>query len=727
MKLKHKLPLMNLGLLFVGFIILWIGSINTFQRFVVTNQKEIAYEKIEVQAREIKNKVKRGISQLEIMSKSRDVKGMQWDAIEPYALHKLEDGLFDKIGIVFPDKTYYITASQEMSNLSDRPYVDEALKGKIVISEPVYSKSNGKYQIVIAVPIHDGDEVKGLLIGTIPMHDIEAIIKELNVNYSGYGFLSNKSGDIIIHPRLDSLVNRNMYNYLQLPSNSFDSNQGSVIYKDSAGVESYAFYSFIELTEWYVVISVPVIDVYLPIAGLLIKTSLIFLFVLLMLAVGIYTIINKFFRPIDRLIEDMQRVERGEYTIQVPVYSEDEIGEISKQFNKTIEGISVREEELQALNEELAASFEEINAANDKLTFAHDAISKNLVKQRMINQLGENLYLISDYDELLDTILLYTGEMIESTKSAIFILDQEKECFEVKSSLNYSEDEIKKFVFKKDEGTFKWMIENKIEIFIENIYEDPRYMHKAAPVEKMLLQLPILDEAGEVIGVISYASDNISLDFIPFVKQLSKMISTTILNSNLITHIKSTYFDIIVALVKAMELKDTYTKGHSERVMNYSLLLGRHLNLSKQEMDTLRHGSILHDIGKLGVSETLLTKPDRLDCSEYELVKKHPTIGEAFISNLKFLDPAKPIIRNHHERADGNGYPDGLSGEGIPLLARIVSIADAYDAMTSVRSYREAMTMDDAVQELREHSAKQFDAYLVEAFISCLTESKSTQ
>ncbi len=724
MKLKHKLPLMNIGLLIIGFVILWMGSINAFRKFVVDNQEEMAFERIELQTKEIDNTIRWGINQLTIMSESPIIKGLDWEVIRPIAMERLQDSPFDKIGIVYTDKSYYITSSTGINNLSDREYIEEAVKGKTVISKPLYSRSTGSYQIVIAQPIIEDNQVQGLIIGGILMKDIESMIKNLNVNEAGYGFLSDYRGDIIIHPSLDKLLNRNMYNYLQMTNSSFNNNKGYIVYDDIEWGKSYAFYNYLELPGWYVVISVPLAEIYKPISRLLLSTTLIFLLVLLLLGIGTYLIIKGFLKPVDRLIADMKKVEGGEYTLQVPIHKADEIGEITRQFNMTIEGISLRDEELQALNEELAASFEEINEANEKLTYAHEAISNNLTKQKMINQLGENLYLITDYEELLETILLHTGEMINANKSSIYILEEDK-CFRIKTSLNYTAEERHQLVFQENEGTFRWIMENKTELFIEDVNKDIRYKKLASMEDnQMLLQLPIFDENGEVIGAISYMSDNLNLDFIPFVKQLSKIISVSISNTSLISHIRSTYFDIIVALVKAMELKDNYTKGHSERVMNYSLGLGRKLNLSRGEMDILRHGSILHDIGKLGIPESLLTKCTGLDCSEYDMIKNHPVIGEAFVSNLKFLNDAKPIIRNHHERIDGRGYPDGLKGEEIPMLARIVAIADSFDAMTSERSYKPTMSVESAIIELREHAGTQFDAELVELFIDSLSQKE---
>ena len=169
-----------------------------------------------------------------------------------------------------------------------------------------------------------------------------------------------------------------------------------------------------------------------------------------------------------------------------------------------------------------------------------------------------------------------------------------------------------------------------------------------------------------------------------------------------------------------MELKDTYTRGHSERVMEYSLMLGKKINLSDRELEILKHGSILHDIGKLGIPDNVLLKANKLDDEEYNLIKKHPEKGETFISNLEFLQYCLPIIRNHHERLDGSGYPDGLKGDEIPQLVKIVTIADSYDAMTTQRAYKEPFNKKEAINELIRCKESQFDPYLVDKFIELI-------
>jgi len=183
--------------------------------------------------------------------------------------------------------------------------------------------------------------------------------------------------------------------------------------------------------------------------------------------------------------------------------------------------------------------------------------------------------------------------------------------------------------------------------------------------------------------------------------------------------------NIIFTLTLALESKDPNTHGHSERVVNYALALADYLNLSERDKTLLRRAAVLHDIGKIGIPDYILNKPFDLTAEEWKIVKTHPVRGEAICSKLKFAQEILPIIRHHHERFDGSGYPDGLSGDSIPFLARIISIADTVDAITSPRSYRIARSMEYALNELKECSGTQFDPFLAEAFIKIYNSNTS--
>ena len=177
------------------------------------------------------------------------------------------------------------------------------------------------------------------------------------------------------------------------------------------------------------------------------------------------------------------------------------------------------------------------------------------------------------------------------------------------------------------------------------------------------------------------------------------------------------YLESIEALRFTVEAKDRYTKGHSDRVSEYSVLIGKEIGLSDEELKKLRIGGLFHDIGKIGVPDSILLKTEKLTDEEYSEIKNHPSIGKHILSSASIFSDIIPIVYHHHEKYDGTGYPGKLKGEDIPLLARITAIADTFDAMTSKRSYRNALSLDVAKEEIKRCSGTQFDPKLVEAFI----------
>lgn len=177
------------------------------------------------------------------------------------------------------------------------------------------------------------------------------------------------------------------------------------------------------------------------------------------------------------------------------------------------------------------------------------------------------------------------------------------------------------------------------------------------------------------------------------------------------------FYETILCLSKAIEYKDRYTKGHCERVVDVALKIADELNLSKEEKDALRIACLLHDIGKIGVKEDILNKMGPLEQDEYEEIKKHPVIGYNIVKDLDFMERIQRVILQHHERVDGKGYPYGLQDDEIDLLAKIIAVADAYDAMTSNRPYRKAFKKEEALNELKRCAGTQFDKSIVEKLI----------
>jgi putative nucleotidyltransferase with HDIG domain len=176
------------------------------------------------------------------------------------------------------------------------------------------------------------------------------------------------------------------------------------------------------------------------------------------------------------------------------------------------------------------------------------------------------------------------------------------------------------------------------------------------------------------------------------------------------------YLDTINAVVNTLEARDPYTRGHTDRVTHIAKSIARRMGIVDEELFIIELGALLHDVGKIGVTDAILKKPGPLDTEEYTQIREHPDKGRIILSNIAYLQRAIPCVLHHHERYDGRGYPERLSGARIPLPGRIIAVADAFDAMTSDRPYRRALTVRRAMAELRRHAGRQFDPAVVNAF-----------
>jgi putative nucleotidyltransferase with HDIG domain len=192
--------------------------------------------------------------------------------------------------------------------------------------------------------------------------------------------------------------------------------------------------------------------------------------------------------------------------------------------------------------------------------------------------------------------------------------------------------------------------------------------------------------------------------------------------------VENSYLSAIQSLAVALEAKDRYTAGHSQRVSRFAMMIARGLSMPAAEVRLIGQIGLLHDIGKIGMDEKILNKPGRLTREEFEIVKQHPVIGAQILAPVKALEGHISAIKYHHEAWDGTGYPEGLKAEAIPLTARVICVADSFDAMTSTRPYRPGKSLEEAIVEMRRCANTQFDSRCVEAFISILQrETKSEQ
>jgi len=249
------------------------------------------------------------------------------------------------------------------------------------------------------------------------------------------------------------------------------------------------------------------------------------------------------------------------------------------------------------------------------------------------------------------------------------------------------------------------------------------------PEHKHLFEAPVLcsplilhDNILGIIAISGRANGGFEDEELGLLFNLASQTAVAIENSKLNQDLEATYFETISALALAVDAKDKYSRGHLDRVAHYCVMIAQKMELDEQEIKTLRDAARLHDLGKIGIPDEVLTKPGPLDDQEWILMRKHPEIGEGIIKPIRSLEHLCDIIRHHHEKLDGTGYPDRLKGNEITKLVRITTVSDIYDALTTDRSYRPKMSSKQACAELRK-MAGAIDQEIVEVFIQTLRDN----
>jgi putative two-component system response regulator len=226
----------------------------------------------------------------------------------------------------------------------------------------------------------------------------------------------------------------------------------------------------------------------------------------------------------------------------------------------------------------------------------------------------------------------------------------------------------------------------------------------------------LADRTNRIAGIEAGADDFLGK---PFDSQELKARVRSLLRLKRYTDELDSADSVILSLALTIEARDPYTRGHCQRLAAYATLVGERIGASEEQLSALHRGGYLHDVGKIGVPDAVLFKPSELSAGEYELLKRHTIVGDRLCGDLRVLSLVRPIVRHHHERLDGSGYPDGLKGDAIPLLAQIISIVDEYDAITTSRPYRAAMPPARAFEELaRDVSKGLLNPDLVDLFTS---------
>lgn len=328
-----------------------------------------------------------------------------------------------------------------------------------------------------------------------------------------------------------------------------------------------------------------------------------------------------------------------------------------------------------------------------------------------------------DSHELLETIVSQARKMIDAQGAALITIKPGTEDLSyeaVVTDKGVMSDP--KLQISRKESIAGWVAEHQNPIYVKDIHGDSRFEKipdNDLGIEiRSVLAVPLKFQ-DKLIGVLEAVNPSLKR-FIPeealeLFEFFASQAATAISNAKLFAEFKALFFSTVRSLSQALEAKDEYTSGHAHRVAYFSIILAQELGLKPKEVENVELSALLHDIGKIGVPEDILTKPAKVTDEEYEEIKKHPVHGFKILEPMEQLEDVLPGIMHHHERWDGKGYPDGLKGEEIPVTARIVCVADAFDAMTSTRPYRKALPDEEGLKRLKEAAGTQFDPKVVEA------------
>jgi putative nucleotidyltransferase with HDIG domain len=385
---------------------------------------------------------------------------------------------------------------------------------------------------------------------------------------------------------------------------------------------------------------------------------------------------------------------------------------------------SITKRRLQDENEKL---YGELKANNIKL-------EESVKRLSSLNNTSKALHSFLELDDLLKSFVEIVANELEADRVSLMLLDKETNELLIEAAVGLDEQLVRSVRINVGDGIAGTVVKKGQSILVKDIESDPR-IEKSNNDEKyntgsfisapILLSVPITYQQ-KTFGVINVNDKRtggvFTDDDLNFVSNLASQAAVAIMNVQIMEDLRNTHFEAITALAEALEAKDSVTRNHSDRMLRFAIQIAGRLGLNEDRKEGLRYLAVLHDIGKIGIPEHILLKPGKLTDEEYSVMKQHPVIGAQLVQKVSFLSEIAPLIHAHHEQYDGNGYPQGLSGSDIPIESRIVSVLDAFDAMTSDRPYRQSIGLDRAIQELKDFAGSQFDPCVVEEFITILLE-----
>lgn len=374
---------------------------------------------------------------------------------------------------------------------------------------------------------------------------------------------------------------------------------------------------------------------------------------------------------------------------------------------------------------------------NGELQRKNESLEHYVQRLSALNSIGQALHSILDFRELLAFFIRAVAGQLHAERASLMLYEKGSEDLVIMASVGIPDDIARQVRIRKGDGIAGWVVDRGEALLVHDIERDHRFRKRAdreygtdsfisaplvlsVPIKYRHRTLGVINVNNKVGGGVFTGED------LEFVTNLASQAAVAAEHALMFQELEETRFEAILALAEALESKDASTGRHSNRVLKLSRGVAERMGLDERSKELLRYAAVLHDIGKIGVPERILQKPSTLTPEEYAVIKEHPRMGAQILSKISFLEEVSQVIFNHHEWFDGSGYPSGITGNDIPVVARIVAIMDAYDAMTSDRPYRKALGRENAVAQLRRLSGRQFDPKIVEVFLAVLAIEEET-
>ena len=430
--------------------------------------------------------------------------------------------------------------------------------------------------------------------------------------------------------------------------------------------------------------------------GLLDKNSFGVLVVLLFFAsIAGFWGTRKILVTILRIASKAEDVAKGNISESIEVKERDELGELARSFNQITSRLEDNIQRLKA--------------------------SKKIL-QDVLFRISSGVSSTHNIESFLDLIVETVVSALGANIGALLLIDSQTNELYVRASYGIDKNKTKSIRIKPGETAAGWVVKEAKPLLVPFLGSQENSDPKALSLfGAPLVCVPLLYQ-DRIIGSFSVSGrknrENFNDDDLLLLSNLASQTSVALENARLSEDVERTYFETISALAIAVEAKDPYSRGHSQHVAEYAEKIARYLNLDEPTVGIVRDAAMLHDVGKIGISDDILKKPAELNDEERSIMHQHPLIGESIIKPIHYLSRLCDPVRHHHEFLNGSGYPDRLKGEQISIVARILAVADSFDAITAERPYRKGMSFQDAKQEIKRYSGIYYDPKVVEALLN---------